>query len=78
MNTDQNAQNAQNVQGGGINPTTNTNATGQEDYADKGLDVIEKKFGHTQSRNTNEKITDGARNLFEKVTGKKVSEKISN
>jgi hypothetical protein len=34
-----------------------------------GLDFIEKKTGHTMGRDTNEKITDGARGLFEKATG---------
>ena len=45
-----------------------------EDNADEcgpnvGLDFIEKKTGHTMDRNTNEKITDGARGLYEKATG---------
>jgi hypothetical protein len=35
----------------------------------KGLDFIEKKSGHTMGRDTNEKITDGARGLYEKATG---------
>jgi hypothetical protein len=34
-----------------------------------GLDFIEKKSGHSLGRDTNEKITDGARGLFEKATG---------
>jgi hypothetical protein len=34
-----------------------------------GLDFIQKKTGHTLGRDTNEKITDGARGLFEKATG---------
>lgn len=34
-----------------------------------GLDAAEKKFGFSQSRETNEKITDGAREQFEKATG---------
>ena len=39
-----------------------------------GLDAAEKKFGQgkinpEQSRGMNEKITDGARNMFEKATG---------
>jgi hypothetical protein len=34
-----------------------------------GLDFIEKKSGHTMGRDTNEKITDGARGLYEKATG---------
>jgi hypothetical protein len=33
------------------------------------LDFIEKKTGHTMSRDTNEKITDGARGFYEKQTG---------
>lgn len=37
-----------------------------------------KKSGHAVPRGTAEKITDGARGLFEKATGKKVSSKISN
>ncbi|PMD14711.1 hypothetical protein NA56DRAFT_710605 [Hyaloscypha hepaticicola] len=49
-----------------------------EDYGDKGLDFIQKKTGHTLGRDTNEKITDGARGLFEKATGKKVDPKWSN
>lgn len=52
--------------------------TGAEDYADKGLDFIEQKTGHSLGRDTNEKITDGARGMFEKLTGKKVPEKFSN
>ncbi|KAI9729780.1 MAG: hypothetical protein M1818_008394 [Claussenomyces sp. TS43310] len=46
-----------------------TSNNSQEDYGDKGLDFVEKKSGHTMNRNTNEKITDGARGLFEKATG---------
>jgi hypothetical protein len=33
------------------------------------LDFIEKKTGHTLGRDQNEKITDGARGLYEKATG---------
>jgi len=64
--------------------TSNVN-TSNEDYLDKGLDAVEKKFGGqyglsnpVKNRNVNEKITDGARNLFEKATGKNVPEKFSN
>jgi len=64
--------------------TSNVN-TGNEDYVDKGLDAVEKKFGgqyglgdSAKNRSVNEKITDGARNLFEKATGKNVPEKFSN
>ncbi|KIW11230.1 hypothetical protein PV08_10530 [Exophiala spinifera] len=59
-------------------------AAGQkEDYLDKGLDAVEKKFGQgkidpQKSRGMNEKITDSAREMFEKATGKNVPEKFSN
>ncbi|KAJ6462269.1 hypothetical protein C8R47DRAFT_1240181 [Mycena vitilis] len=43
-----------------------------------GLDFIEKKQGMTQNRGMNEKITDAAREGYEKVTGNVVSSKISN
>ena len=43
-----------------------------------GLDFLEKKTGHTLSRDQNEKITDGARGMFEKLTGKDVDSKYSN
>ncbi|KAF2011719.1 hypothetical protein BU24DRAFT_466398 [Aaosphaeria arxii CBS 175.79] len=55
-----------------------------KDYLDKGLESAEKKFGGAWGQNTeknrgiNEKITDGARGLFEKATGKKVPNKVSN
>ncbi|KAE9406916.1 hypothetical protein BT96DRAFT_987174 [Gymnopus androsaceus JB14] len=49
-----------------------------EDYGDKGLDMLEKKEGMNLSRSTNEKITDTAREGFEKVTGKEVPSKWSN
>ncbi|APA13936.1 hypothetical protein sscle_12g087060 [Sclerotinia sclerotiorum 1980 UF-70] len=62
----------------GSTGTTTNNTAGKEDYGDKGLDFIEKKTGHTLSREQNEKITDGARNLYEKQTGSKVNPKFSN
>jgi len=34
-----------------------------------GLDFLEKKTGHTLGRDQNERITDGARGLYEKETG---------
>ncbi|KAF2665080.1 hypothetical protein BT63DRAFT_429027 [Microthyrium microscopicum] len=61
-----------------------TNNAGGEDYVDKALDSVEKKFGGKygadtgKNRNMNEKITDKARALFEKFTGKKVPNKVSN
>lgn len=42
------------------------------------FDMGSKKAGHPMDRNTSEKITDGARGLYEKATGKKVNPKISN
>lgn len=49
------------------------------------LNTVEKKFGGqnglvdpAKNRNVNEKITDSARNLFEKATGKNVPEEFSN
>jgi len=55
-----------------------SSSSGQEDYVDKALDFAEQKTGHTMDRNTNEKITDNARNLYEKGTGQKVNPKFSN
>lgn len=54
-----------------------TGGAGKEDYADKGLDQIEKRAGMTQSRETNEKITDAGRGMYEKSTGSKVSDKVN-
>ncbi|PMD41976.1 hypothetical protein L207DRAFT_580653 [Hyaloscypha variabilis F] len=62
------------VQGQGQAVGSNQN----EDYGDKGLDFIEKKTGHTMGRDTNEKITDGVRGMYEKATGKSVDAKYSN
>ncbi|KAL6721042.1 hypothetical protein ACLMJK_000142 [Lecanora helva] len=68
-----------------MDPNQGNQAGGEqkEDYADKGLDAIEKKFGGgkvdpEKQRGMNEKITDGARGMFEKATGKHVPEKFSN
>ncbi|KAH6682697.1 hypothetical protein B0J14DRAFT_130680 [Halenospora varia] len=64
---------------GGQQTTQGGNAASSNlDYGDKGLDFIEKKTGHTMGRDTNEKITDGARGLYEKATGKTVDPKWSN
>ncbi|KAB8292890.1 hypothetical protein EYC80_007256 [Monilinia laxa] len=67
--------------GSGSSGTTNTNTAGgaqKEDYGDKGLDFIEKKAGHNLTREQNEKITDGARGLYEKQTGNTINPKFSN
>ncbi|WQF89264.1 hypothetical protein CDEST_14278 [Colletotrichum destructivum] len=55
-------------------------AAGQQkqDPLDKAFDFASKKAGHDFAPGTDEKITDGARGLWEKVTGKKVNPKISN
>ncbi|KAL5121123.1 hypothetical protein ACEQ8H_000974 [Pleosporales sp. CAS-2024a] len=66
------------------NNNQQTTNAGQEDYLDKGLDAVEKKYGGSMGQDTqknrgvNEKITDGARNMFEKATGKNVPSKLSN
>ncbi|KAG9558662.1 hypothetical protein KCU77_g4868, partial [Aureobasidium melanogenum] len=58
----------------------NPAAGGQEDYVDKGLDSLERKEGQDPSklRSVNEKVTDTARGMFEKATGKNVPDKVSN
>ncbi|KAF1935278.1 hypothetical protein EJ02DRAFT_428579 [Clathrospora elynae] len=72
---DSNTSNTGNQQTGGAQ---------KEDYLDKGLDAAEKKFGGAagadseKNRGVNEKITDGARGMFEKATGKNVPDKFSN
>lgn len=56
----------------GGNPLTgNTQQTGgqTQDYGDKAFDALAKKSGHNVNQSTGEKITDGARGLFEKATG---------
>ena len=67
--------NTNNTQGTG-NPLTgntagNTGAAagGHTDYGDKAFDAVSKKSGHNVGASTGEKITDGARGLFEKATG---------
>jgi hypothetical protein len=52
-----------------LNPLQVVRQKGFADAVRTGLDFIEKKTGHTMGRDTNEKITDGARGLFEKATG---------
>lgn len=53
------------------NPLTGNTQGGaqQKDYGDKAFDAISKKSGHNVDASTSEKITDGARGLFEKATG---------
>jgi len=47
-------------------------AAGQQDALDKGVDAILGKAGHKQSAGTVEKISDGFRKFFKKITGKDV------
>ncbi|EOO01293.1 hypothetical protein UCRPA7_3203 [Phaeoacremonium minimum UCRPA7] len=58
--------------------TQGTQAGQKDDYLDKAFNMGAKKSGHNVDKNTGEKITDGARGLFEKATGKKVDPKVSN
>ncbi|KAH7395423.1 hypothetical protein BKA64DRAFT_708816 [Cadophora sp. MPI-SDFR-AT-0126] len=51
---------------------------GGQDYGDKAFDFISKKSGYNIDPSTGEKITDGARGLYEKQTGSKVDPKYSN
>ncbi|TID14325.1 hypothetical protein E2P81_ATG09204 [Venturia nashicola] len=68
---------------GNLAGSSNTNASAgadgqKQDYVDKALGMGEKKFGVKNDPSVNEKITDGARGMFEKATGKKVPDKVSN
>ncbi|WVF70493.1 hypothetical protein IAT40_005283 [Kwoniella sp. CBS 6097] len=67
---------ASNVAGGAVgNPTATGNAagtTGQQDALDKGVDYALKQSGHGQNASTTEKISDGLRSGFKKLTGKDV------
>ena len=74
-------QNQQQQPAGGMGGMMGNNAGAQpqgQDYGDKAFSMAAKKSGHNVNPNTAEKITDGARNLFEKATGKKVDPKFSN
>jgi hypothetical protein len=58
-------------------------ASGGQDYLDKAFNAGAKKFGGqgqkiAANRGMSEKITDGMRKAYEKVTGKKVNPKYSN
>jgi hypothetical protein len=48
----------------------NTASSGQQDALDKGISSILDKTGHHQQGSTVEKISDGFRKYFKKVTGK--------
>ncbi|CAH0003958.1 unnamed protein product [Clonostachys byssicola] len=53
-------------------------AGGQQDYVDKAFGQVNKKEGWNLSQDKQEKITDGGREAYEKITGNKVNPKISN
>ena len=63
-----NANNTQQAASGTAQPAGQAGQQ-SEDYGDKAFDFIAKKTGHPVNRNTSEKITDGVRGAFEKVTG---------
>jgi hypothetical protein len=50
----------------------------KEDYVDKAFAFASDKSGYKIDRNTQEKITDGGRDAYEKYSGNKVDPKISN
>ncbi|EQK99893.1 hypothetical protein OCS_04393 [Ophiocordyceps sinensis CO18] len=52
----------QNAQGG-------TGTEQKDDYVDKAFGMASKRSGHNIDRNTQEKITDGGRQAYEKATG---------
>ncbi|RMJ22743.1 hypothetical protein PHISP_06386 [Aspergillus sp. HF37] len=73
----------------GENPTPGSHGqegssdSSQKDYLDKAVEKAEEKFGGgkvdpEKMRETNEKITDTAREKFEGMTGREVPEKFSN
>lgn len=57
--------------------TANTDPNAQkQDYGDKAFSAISKKAGMNTDQQTNERITDGARDFYEKQTGSKVNSKV--
>lgn len=64
------SQNQQAATGGATsNAAAGGAAAGKQDYGDKAFDFVAKKSGHSVNSSTSEKITDGIRGAFEKVTG---------
>ncbi|KID97822.1 hypothetical protein MAJ_06308, partial [Metarhizium majus ARSEF 297] len=77
----QGGDNQQNQGGNSSNNNNNQNQQGgdqQQDYGDKAFDFVAKKAGLNLSREQEEKITDGARQAYEKYSGKSVDSKYSN
>ena len=50
----------------------------KQDYGDKAFSAVNDKAGFGMSRDQQEKVTDGARDAYEKYSGSKVSDKVSN
>ncbi|OTA00879.1 hypothetical protein A9Z42_0011740 [Trichoderma parareesei] len=50
----------------------------KDDYVDKAFSMGAKKGGYNVDRNTQEKITDTGRGMYESATGNKVDPKYSN
>jgi len=69
MNPLNNSQQQQPGMTGGMGGTNNAAAGEHKDYGDKAFDFLSKKSGHSMNASTSEKITDGARGVFEKVSG---------
>ncbi|KAL5521213.1 hypothetical protein ACEPAG_9136 [Sanghuangporus baumii] len=62
-----------NTQNTGMTGSNANNASGGNgDMLDKGVDFAESKAGHEQSHSTTEKISDGMRTGFKKISGKDV------
>jgi len=60
---------------------TDRYSAGNQDYGDKGVNAVEKKFGFDKDGKYDkyeEKGTDAARGQFEKMSGKNVPDKFSN
>ncbi|ODQ50933.1 hypothetical protein SAICODRAFT_31682 [Saitoella complicata NRRL Y-17804] len=55
-----------------VDPTATTASSGQQDYLDKGVAFAAQKAGHSTNASTTEKISDGIRSGFKKLTGKDV------
>ncbi|KAI1360876.1 hypothetical protein F5Y08DRAFT_316281 [Xylaria arbuscula] len=61
------------------NQAANTTASQKDDYGDKAAQFLNKKYNNNSlDKSQLEKITDGAREGFEKLTGKDVPDKFSN
>lgn len=65
---------AKGMMGSSSSGSANPQQPGQQkdDFLDKGLSSVQQKMGMHSNKETNERMTDGAREAFEKHTGKKV------